>query len=107
LLCCRTEPVIFKNKFKGWDDVIPVDFTRTSESVQRRGVDIKVSASTIYLRIKNAIYCRLLIVITLYFILWFASYEIVGEILLASWKYLVIAYPVMIVLVVHIYASHC
>jgi len=36
-----TEPVIFKNKFKGWDDVIPVDFTRTSESVQRRGVDIK------------------------------------------------------------------
>ena len=38
----RTEPVIFKNKFKGWDDVIPVDFTRTSESVQRRGIDMKV-----------------------------------------------------------------
>jgi len=36
-----TEPQIFKIKFKGWDDVIPVDFTRTSESVQRRGVDIK------------------------------------------------------------------
>ena len=29
-------------KFKGWDDVIPVDYTRTSESVQRRGVDLKV-----------------------------------------------------------------
>jgi len=36
-----TEPQMFKIKFKGWDDVIPVDFTRTSESVQRRGVDIK------------------------------------------------------------------
>jgi len=36
-----TEPQILKLKFKGWDDVIPVDFTRTSESVQRRGVDIK------------------------------------------------------------------
>jgi len=36
-----TEPQTFKIKFKGWDDVIPVDFTRTSESVQRRGVDIK------------------------------------------------------------------
>ena len=39
---CSTEPQIFKSKFKGWDDVIPVDYTRTSESVQRRGVDLKV-----------------------------------------------------------------
>ena len=38
----RTEQQIFKSKFKGWDDVIPVDYTRTSESVQRRGVDLKV-----------------------------------------------------------------
>ena len=37
-----TEPQIFKTKFIGWDDVIPVDYTRTSESVQRRGHDIKV-----------------------------------------------------------------
>jgi hypothetical protein len=29
-------------KFRGWDEVIAVDFTRTSESVQRRGVDLKV-----------------------------------------------------------------
>ncbi|CAH1794524.1 unnamed protein product [Owenia fusiformis] len=35
------EPQIFKTKFEGWDDVIPVDYTRTSESVQRRGADIK------------------------------------------------------------------
>ena len=41
--CFRTEPQIFKSKFKGWDDVIPVDFTRTSESVLRRGVDLKVN----------------------------------------------------------------
>ncbi len=38
----RTEQQIFKAKFKGWDDVIPVDYTRTSESVQRRGIDLKV-----------------------------------------------------------------
>ncbi|KAI0215974.1 Flightless-1-like protein [Lamellibrachia satsuma] len=36
-----TEPHIFKLQFAGWDDVIAVDYTRTSESVQRRGVDIK------------------------------------------------------------------
>ncbi|XP_074648106.1 protein flightless-1 homolog isoform X2 [Tubulanus polymorphus] len=36
-----TEPQVFKTKFTGWDDVIAVDFTRTSESVQRRGVDLK------------------------------------------------------------------
>ena len=38
----RTEPHIFKTKFRGWDEVIPVDYTRTSESVQRRGADLKV-----------------------------------------------------------------
>ena len=37
-----TEPQIFKTKFKGWDDVIAVDYTRTSESVAKRGVDLKV-----------------------------------------------------------------
>ena len=38
----RTEPQIFKTKFIGWDDVIPVDYTRTAESVIRRGADMKV-----------------------------------------------------------------
>ena len=38
----RTEQQILKARFKGWDDVIAVDYTRTSESVQRRGADIKV-----------------------------------------------------------------
>ncbi|KAK7111739.1 protein flightless-1 homolog [Littorina saxatilis] len=37
-----TEPQIFKTKFIGWDDVIPVDYTRTAESVIRRGADMKV-----------------------------------------------------------------
>ncbi|ESN93094.1 hypothetical protein HELRODRAFT_96186 [Helobdella robusta] len=38
----KTELQTFKSKFKGWDDVIPVDYTRTSESVIRRGADLKV-----------------------------------------------------------------
>ena len=37
-----TEPQIFKTKFVGWDDVLPVDFTRSAESIQRRGADLKV-----------------------------------------------------------------
>lgn len=37
-----TEPQIFKTKFVGWDDVLPVDYTRTAESVTRRGADMKV-----------------------------------------------------------------
>lgn len=37
-----TEPQIFKTKFLGWDDVLPVDYTRTAESVIRRGADMKV-----------------------------------------------------------------
>ncbi|XP_055346232.1 protein flightless-1 homolog [Paramacrobiotus metropolitanus] len=36
-----TESQIFKSKFEGWDDVMAVDFTRTAESVIRRGVDLK------------------------------------------------------------------
>ncbi|XP_064640268.1 protein flightless-1 homolog isoform X2 [Lineus longissimus] len=35
------ESQVFKSKFHGWDDVMAVDYTRTSESVIRRGVDIK------------------------------------------------------------------
>ncbi|KAH3871908.1 hypothetical protein DPMN_035123 [Dreissena polymorpha] len=38
-----TEPQIFKTKFIGWDDVIPVDYTRTAESIIRRGADMKVT----------------------------------------------------------------
>lgn len=37
-----TEPQIFKTKFIGWDDVLPVDYTRSAESIQRRGADLKV-----------------------------------------------------------------
>uniref|UniRef100_A0A5S6QHV9 Gelsolin-like domain-containing protein n=1 Tax=Trichuris muris TaxID=70415 RepID=A0A5S6QHV9_TRIMR len=37
-----TETMLFKSKFVGWDDVIAVDFTRTAESVQRRGADLNV-----------------------------------------------------------------
>ncbi|GAV08468.1 hypothetical protein RvY_18151 [Ramazzottius varieornatus] len=36
-----TESQVFKSKFEGWDDVMAVDFTRTAESVIRRGVDLK------------------------------------------------------------------
>lgn len=37
-----TEQMVFKSKFVGWDDVIAVDFTRTADSVIRRGADLKV-----------------------------------------------------------------
>uniref|UniRef100_A0A0B7B8B3 Gelsolin-like domain-containing protein n=2 Tax=Arion vulgaris TaxID=1028688 RepID=A0A0B7B8B3_9EUPU len=37
-----TEPQIFKTKFVGWDDVLPVDYTRSTESIIRRGADLKV-----------------------------------------------------------------
>uniref|UniRef100_A0A914W4B2 Gelsolin-like domain-containing protein n=1 Tax=Plectus sambesii TaxID=2011161 RepID=A0A914W4B2_9BILA len=36
------ESTLFKSKFVGWDDIVPFDFTRTADSVQRRGADIKV-----------------------------------------------------------------
>jgi hypothetical protein len=36
------ESTWFRSKFKGWDDVIPVNHTMTAEAVQRRGADIKV-----------------------------------------------------------------
>ncbi len=34
------ENQVFKSKFTQWDDVIPVDFTRTAESVARTGADL-------------------------------------------------------------------
>ncbi|CAI4229081.1 unnamed protein product [Auanema sp. JU1783] len=37
-ICRETEgeeSMMFRSKFVGWDDIVPVDFTRTSESVQR------------------------------------------------------------------------
>ncbi|XP_029638513.1 protein flightless-1 homolog isoform X1 [Octopus sinensis] len=37
-----TELQIFKTKFVGWDDIIAVDYTRSAESVIRRGADMKV-----------------------------------------------------------------
>ncbi|MFH4980909.1 hypothetical protein AB6A40_007618 [Gnathostoma spinigerum] len=36
------ESTMFRSKFQGWDDIVPFDFTRTADSVQRRGADIKV-----------------------------------------------------------------
>ncbi|KAG9511081.1 Protein flightless-1, partial [Fragariocoptes setiger] len=35
-----TESQFFKSKFKDWDDVIAVDYTRTAESVSRTGADL-------------------------------------------------------------------
>ncbi|VDM10781.1 unnamed protein product [Wuchereria bancrofti] len=36
------ESTMFRSKFQGWDDIIPFDFTRTADSVQRRGADLKI-----------------------------------------------------------------
>lgn len=36
------ESTYFRSKFFGWDDIVPFDFTRTVDSIQRRGADIKV-----------------------------------------------------------------
>lgn len=36
------ESTWFRQRFAAWDDIIPVDYTMTAETVQRRGADIKV-----------------------------------------------------------------
>lgn len=36
-----TEPLLLKTKFKDWDNVIAVDYTRTAESVSRTGANLK------------------------------------------------------------------
>ena len=36
-----TESQVFKSKFDGWDDLIAVDYTRSVESVQKRGADTR------------------------------------------------------------------
>lgn len=36
------ESTYFRSKFFGWDDIVPFDFTRTADSIQKRGADIKV-----------------------------------------------------------------
>lgn len=36
----RTESHLFKTKFKDWDDVIAVDYTRTAESVSKTGANL-------------------------------------------------------------------
>lgn len=41
-----TENQIFKSKFRGWDEVIAVDFTRTAQSVARTGADLSSWAKT-------------------------------------------------------------
>lgn len=40
------EGQLFKNKFEGWDDVLGVDYTRTAESVSKRGVDVEMDMKT-------------------------------------------------------------
>lgn len=35
------EPMVFKSKFTGWNDVIDVDFTRTADSVRKTGANLK------------------------------------------------------------------
>ena len=46
LINCRVEGQLFKNKFEGWDDVLGVDYTRTAESVSKRGVDVEMDMKT-------------------------------------------------------------
>lgn len=36
------ESTWFRSKFRGWDEIIPVDHTMTATTVQKRGADIKV-----------------------------------------------------------------
>lgn len=36
-----TESQIFKSKFEGWDDLIPVDYTRTADSVYKKASNFK------------------------------------------------------------------
>lgn len=40
------EGQLFKNKFQGWDDVLGVDYTRTAESVSKKGVDVDMDMKT-------------------------------------------------------------
>ena len=40
------EGQLFKNKFEGWDDVLGVDYTRTAESVSKRGVNVDMDMKT-------------------------------------------------------------
>ena len=35
------EPLAFRLRFSGWDDVMPVDFRRTAQSIAKRGSDIE------------------------------------------------------------------
>ena len=36
----RTEPQIFKTRFKSWDDILTVDFTCTPEMLEKRKVEL-------------------------------------------------------------------
>ena len=47
-----TEPMIFKTKFVGWNDVIAVDFTRTADSVRKTGADLGKWASEQQTKVK-------------------------------------------------------
>lgn len=47
------ESTFFRSRFLGWDDIVPFDFTRTADSVQRRGADLKVCFVPQFLNIKK------------------------------------------------------
>ena len=39
----RSESQVFKSKFAGWDDIIAVDYTRSTESVLKKPTIQRVS----------------------------------------------------------------
>lgn len=49
------ETQVFKSKFDGWDDVLAVDFTRTAESVAKKGADMKVKIISLKYYLKKLI----------------------------------------------------
>ena len=40
ILSYRTEPQIFKTRFKAWNDCLAVDFTRTPEMLEKRKMEL-------------------------------------------------------------------
>lgn len=40
MLSYRTEPQIFKTRFKDWNDVLDVDYTRTPEMQEKRKMEV-------------------------------------------------------------------
>jgi len=60
-LCAGTEPLIFKTKFIGWNDVIAVDFTRTADSVRKTGADLRKWAAEQETKVHHSTFLFLLL----------------------------------------------